>query len=78
MRNHPIEVKDDLGEIRTLYMTLSVGVAGLGPTIDSKRKLVQAADRALYGAKDSGKDRVKICGAATPADSPHFLPDCQK
>jgi two-component system, cell cycle response regulator len=41
------------------YVSLSVGVASLFPTVDGEPKdLLQAADQALYQAKQQGRDRV--------------------
>ena len=43
------------------YVTLSIGVASLIPEDDSQAKqLIELADRALYQAKNSGRDRVSI------------------
>jgi diguanylate cyclase (GGDEF)-like protein len=39
-------------------LTLSVGCAALSPTVDSSHALLHAADRALYAAKDRGRDQV--------------------
>lgn len=42
----------------TVNPTISIGVAEAGPDIESVRALVTAADRALYRAKDKGKNTV--------------------
>lgn len=43
------------------YVTLSLGVASIVPTAeDSPDKLVAAADRVLYRAKNEGRDRVIV------------------
>ena len=48
------------GEIR---VTVSIGVASLGDTIDSEEMLVNAADKNLYRAKHAGRNQV-IAGTA--------------
>ena len=44
-------------------LTASLGVAGLHEHAATADELVRAADRALYGAKAAGRDRVGIAGA---------------
>jgi diguanylate cyclase (GGDEF)-like protein len=41
-------------------MTISVGVASCGRTIETNRDLVGKADAALYRAKRSGKNRISV------------------
>jgi len=42
------------------FVTLSIGVAAVVPARDSSvDKLVDAADRALYRAKESGRNRIE-------------------
>ncbi len=44
---------------REVCVTLSIGVAEVGPGQDSPERLIEAADRRLYeGAKSAGRDRV--------------------
>jgi len=49
-------------------LTLSVGIAALSPSVSSSHALLHAADRALYVAKDRGRDQaVTIDHAAAAA-----------
>ncbi len=41
-------------------VTVSVGVAALGPGVESLDELMRRADSALYAAKDKGRNRVEI------------------
>lgn len=50
-------------ENAVLSVTLSIGVATLSPTCTSFRDLLIQADRALYGAKDSGRNCVHLLPA---------------
>lgn len=55
-----VEIPDGAGGNQTIRISISIGVAGLNTSIDSKDKLVQAADRALYRAKEEGRNRVIV------------------
>jgi diguanylate cyclase (GGDEF)-like protein len=50
-------------------VTLSIGVAGFPQHGTTASQIVTAADRALYKAKESGRDRVIVLG-----DGPHVPP----
>ncbi len=41
-------------------VTISAGLAELGPDMDAPEALIAAADRALYRAKQNGRDRVEL------------------
>ncbi|MDQ2746815.1 MAG: diguanylate cyclase [Acidobacteriota bacterium] len=41
-------------------ITVSVGIAGCSPILNSPKDLIAAADKALYQSKDSGRNRVRI------------------
>jgi diguanylate cyclase (GGDEF)-like protein len=55
-----------VGDNRPLHVTVSVGVAGM-PVHQHAEELVLAADRALYAAKNAGRDQVAEAGRLTPA-----------
>jgi diguanylate cyclase (GGDEF)-like protein len=58
-RKKPDQPKDKRGKSRKqLHVTISIGVAERGPRQDSPMQVIQAADRALYRAKDAGRNRV--------------------
>jgi diguanylate cyclase (GGDEF)-like protein len=50
--------------------TFSAGIAVLGEHGDTLAELLVAADRALYEAKDAGRDRVLIASPSRMLDSP--------
>jgi diguanylate cyclase (GGDEF)-like protein len=57
-----------LGELGLdIHVTASVGVATLPDVAASAEELVQAADKAMYQVKDSGKNGIQA--AASPADT---------
>ena len=67
------ELKIEAGIGRVLNITVSVGVAVLMPDKSARADvLVEAADRALYAAKESGRNRVMpLQGNEMPASLPH-------
>lgn len=48
---------------RAIYITVSIGVTGYRLTggCDTDRKMLERADKALYQAKNHGRDRVESC-----------------
>ena len=50
-----------------IHLTASVGVATLPDVAASAEELVQAADKAMYAVKDSGKNGIQA--APAPADN---------
>jgi diguanylate cyclase (GGDEF)-like protein len=55
------------GDGLDIHLTASVGVATLPDVAGSAEELVQAADKAMYQVKDSGKNGIQA--AASPADT---------
>ncbi|MBN1412598.1 MAG: GGDEF domain-containing protein [Spirochaetales bacterium] len=52
------EIESESGKIAGIPVTVSIGVAGIGPSCDVMEKLFKAADKALYQAKHSGRNTV--------------------
>ncbi len=63
VESHQVEIPDDSGGRKTIQISVSIGVAGLGDNLDGKDKLIQAADKALYRAKQEGRNRVIVAAA---------------
>ncbi|HEY8118924.1 MAG TPA: GGDEF domain-containing protein [Methylophilaceae bacterium] len=55
-----INITDASNIKKTIKITVSIGVASLSSRINSKKKLIQAADQALYNAKGAGRNRVVV------------------
>ncbi|HDH01664.1 MAG TPA: GGDEF domain-containing protein, partial [Nitrospirae bacterium] len=43
---------------KTVSLTISIGIASFPEDADTKEELIKAADRALYCAKNGGRNRV--------------------
>ena len=67
----PIDISDLQGPVSAVPVTISLGVAAMEPTqagrFGSTALLVRAADRALYAAKQSGRNCVRVFSAKAPA-----------
>lgn len=60
VESHQVEIADGSGGSQTIKISISIGVANFSASVDSKDKLVQAADQALYRAKTEGRNRVIV------------------
>ncbi len=58
IRNHPFTGAED----QELSVTTSIGVSVYGPEHTRPESMVQAADQALYQAKQLGRNRVELAG----------------
>ncbi|MCI0343638.1 MAG: GGDEF domain-containing protein, partial [Planctomycetales bacterium] len=71
LRQRVREAAVTLPDGRKLGVTVSLGVATYPDDAEDMRGLVAEADKALYAAKEGGRDRVVVCtgtaGAKTPA-----------
>jgi len=57
IRNIISEAENNFHNV-SLIVTVSLGVAETGQSIDTQEKLIKSADRALYEAKKTGRNRV--------------------
>lgn len=60
IESRQINIVDGSGASLAIKIKISVGVAGFSAGNDSKEKLIQAADEALYRAKAEGRNRVIV------------------
>jgi len=55
-----VEKYDFLWKHQSLPLTVSIGVANLSGSEKDSQALIQAADAALYAAKNAGRNRVVV------------------
>lgn len=60
VETHELVVTHDANQSQVVRITVSVGVAGLTQDATDGQQLIQAADEALYRAKQAGRNRVVI------------------
>ena len=61
----PMHVKDANGKNLTILVTVSIGIANMEPGL-SWEHLVKFADEAMYEAKKTGKNRMRVHGEKVP------------
>ncbi|MBI4575349.1 MAG: sensor domain-containing diguanylate cyclase [Planctomycetes bacterium] len=60
-----------------IHVSVSMGMATFPDDADEIQALVREADRALYRAKDLGRDRLCVCGAPVPIGPGGPAPDAR-
>ena len=55
---------------REIHFTVSIGVASLNEETSDCKGLIQKVDKALYDAKQGGRNRVVVSGVKIPATEP--------
>lgn len=65
VESHQFEIPNGSDGSQTIPVNISVGVSCFSASVDSKEKLIHAADQALYTAKEEGRNRVIV---ANPED----------
>lgn len=71
IESHDFSLPKELGGIHGIRVTASIGVASFGDGVDSRERLIHAADENLYRAKQEGRNRVI---AGTPSARYERLP----
>jgi diguanylate cyclase (GGDEF)-like protein len=64
---------DGLGGAQAVRVTVSIGVASLGPDTCSVDALLKSADEALFRAKREGRNRVVVQGTRSSGHEPDAL-----
>jgi diguanylate cyclase (GGDEF)-like protein len=73
IESHELTVSSERGQRQVIRITVSIGVAGLSPTVESGEKLLAEADRALYQAKRTGRNRVVRAGESQGETQPALM-----
>jgi diguanylate cyclase (GGDEF)-like protein len=56
-------------------LTVSIGISSLAPGLDTPETIIRAADRALYLAKERGKNRVEAYEGDPPLNPQSDVPE---
>jgi diguanylate cyclase (GGDEF)-like protein/PAS domain S-box-containing protein len=66
LREHTVQL-----EGHQVRVTASIGIAGFGPATVDDEDLMAAADRAMYAAKEAGRDRAEFAAASATSEGVH-------
>lgn len=58
IEQHVFRVPDRSGDTSRIHVTISIGVAALGPGCEDKEAVIRQADANLMAAKEAGRNRV--------------------
>ena len=70
LRTTPERSRQEPAAAIPLAVTLSIGLTLQGP-LESSSEVLQRADRALYDAKQAGRDRIRMAVAAVQTSPAH-------
>ncbi|MEM7757798.1 MAG: GGDEF domain-containing protein [Cyanobacteria bacterium P01_A01_bin.40] len=65
IESHSLALPENFQEPREIQITVSIGVVSLGNQANNSKKLFIAADKALYQAKQEGRNRVVVSSLNT-------------
>ena len=66
VETHELVLSSESNARQEIRITVSIGVASLAPGVANSRQLIDAADAALYRAKQEGRNRVVTHGTSAP------------
>jgi GGDEF domain-containing protein len=68
--NHAPELAQDPGPVKSVTITISIGVAENSRKLSTPELVLEAADTALYRAKESGRNCVRLADSLPSSSSP--------